>query len=78
MEFEEALKIFESVSCCKKQLKLALEKNSYVSWSELDDLGLKDVDSAEYKHLVKMKGLEEVERRKRFIGEDHDSKAVAQ
>lgn len=53
VEFEEALKIFESVSCCKKSLKLALEKNSYVSWSELDDLGLKDVDSAEYKHLVK-------------------------
>lgn len=76
VDFEEALKIFESVSCCKKQLKAALENSEHVSWSELDDLGLNDIHSPEYKHLVQTKGKEEVERRKRFLGLDKEAKVV--
>lgn len=35
----------------------------------MDDLAVKmDPDSAEYKHLIKLKGPEEVVRRQRFLG----------
>lgn len=60
VEFEKALEIFESVSCCKKELKKALETENYSGWSKLDDKGLENVDSFEYKMLVKEKGLEEI------------------
>lgn len=49
VDFDKAIEIFESVSCCKKQLKSALENQEYISWSEFDDLALKNVDSLEYK-----------------------------
>lgn len=58
VDFDKAIEIFESVSCCKKQLKSALENQEYVSWSNCDDLALNNVDSLEYKQLVKTKGLE--------------------
>jgi len=38
-----------------------LEKKTYTSWTTMDDLGLKyGTESAEYQHLVKMKGIDEV------------------
>ena len=60
VEFDQAIKLFEDVSCCKKQLKLALENENCVKWCELDDLGLTYPDSQEFKHLLKTKGHEEV------------------
>ena len=63
--------VFEGVSCSKKHLRLALEKKSYELWTALDDLMLKNgcdnPDSPEFKELVKIKGLEEIERRKKFM-----------
>lgn len=47
--FDDALEIFESVSCCKKQLKAALENQSnYIKWSKEDDMDLKFMGSIEY------------------------------
>jgi hypothetical protein len=68
---DNALEIFESVSCSKSHFKKVLEKQSFTTWSAIDDLGLKQSDdSPEYQHLLKSKGLEEVERRKLFLGID--------
>jgi len=39
-DFDAALTLFEEVSCCKKQLKMALENQQHVRWNTLDDLGL--------------------------------------
>ena len=36
-------------------------------------MSLQDVDSIEYKSLVKEKGLEEVERRRKFLGLDNQN-----
>ena len=66
--FDQALEIFESVSCDKKQFREVLEKRSYTTWTQLDDLGLANEDGPEYRHLVGTKGAEEVERRKKFLG----------
>ena len=66
--FDRALEIFESVSCDKKQFRQVLENKSYTTWSALDDLGLSNEDGPEYEHLVRTKGAEEVERRKKFLG----------
>ena len=68
IELEKALEIFESVSCSKSHFKKVLEKQSFTTWTEIDDLGLKSKDSPEYMHLLKAKGQEEVERRKVFLG----------
>lgn len=68
IELEKALEIFESVSCSKSHFKKVLEKQSFTTWTEIDDLGLKSKDSPEYAHLLKQKGPEEVERRKAFLG----------
>ena len=68
LEMGELMEKFESVSCSKSHLKKLLEKESFTIWSAMDDLGLQNVDSPEYEHLLKMKGQEEVERRKTFLG----------
>jgi hypothetical protein len=68
LELEKALEIFESVSCSKSHFKKVLEKQSFTTWSDIDDLGLKSKESPEYAHLLKQKGSEEVERRKAFLG----------
>jgi hypothetical protein len=67
VELDDCLEIFESVSCSKKHLKMHLAKQSYTSWNSLDDMGLKYESSLEYELLVKVKGIEEVERRKKFL-----------
>jgi hypothetical protein len=40
LEFEKALEIFESVSCSKSHFKKVLEKQSFTTWTKMDDLGL--------------------------------------
>ena len=68
---EKVFELFESVSCSKKHLRLALEKKTYTQWTSLDDLMLKtaceDPNSPEFQELVKSKGLEEIDRRKKFL-----------
>lgn len=66
--FEEALQFFEQVSCSKKHLKLLLEKKSFTVWTQLDDMALQHEGSIEYNHLLEHKSIEEIERRKRFLG----------
>lgn len=73
IDFDEALKIFESVSCSKKHFRQYLENKTYTRWTELEDVMIQNVDSPEYKQLIKNKGLEEVERRRRFLGLDSAS-----
>jgi len=69
VELDKALEIFESVSCSKSHLKWALEKKTYTKWTDIDDIGLKgSEDTPEYQHLLKTKGADEVERRKKFLG----------
>ena len=68
IDLDKALEIFESVSCSKSHFKKVLEKQSFTTWTAIDDLGLKSIDSPEYNHLVAQKGIEEVERRKLFLG----------
>lgn len=68
ISFDKALEIFESVSCDKKQFRQVLENKSYTTWASLDDMGLQNSDSPEYKHLLATKGEEEVQRRKKFLG----------
>jgi hypothetical protein len=40
IELDKCLEMFESVSCSKTHLRDLLQKNSYTSWTMLDDLGL--------------------------------------
>ncbi len=73
IDFDEALTIFESVSCSKKHFRMILEKKSYTAWTDLEDVMINNIDSPEYLHILKEKGIEEVERRKRFLGLDTPS-----
>ena len=72
VEEEKVFELFEAVSCSKKHLRLALEKKAFTQWTSLDDLMLKagcdNPDTPEFKELVKSKGLEEIDRRKKFLG----------
>jgi hypothetical protein len=68
LEMDDIMLKFESVSCSKTHLKKLLEKESFTIWSEIDDMGLNNVDSPEYAHLLKIKGQEEVDRRMTFLG----------
>ena len=69
VEFDTILDMFESVSCSKKHLRAALEKKTFTAWTALDDIGLQNgEDSAEYEHLLRTKGQEEIDRRKKFLG----------
>lgn len=40
IEFDSIILIFQSVSCSKKHLRLALENKKYTRWSQLDDIAL--------------------------------------
>ena len=73
VEFDKALDIFKDVACCKKAFKEALESGEHVIWTEFDDQTLKNVDSPEYRQLVKSKGLDEINRRRKFLGLDKES-----
>lgn len=60
---------FESVSCSKVHLRKHLEKELFVTWSEMEDtiLRLGHTESLEYQQLTKEKGEEEILRRKTFL-----------
>lgn len=66
---EKLMEIFEKVSCSKNHLRKHLEKKSYTVWEKLDDMALKNEHGPEYAELLRNKGLEEIERRKVFLGE---------
>ena len=45
-----------------------LIKKTSTTWTELENMALKnDRNSKQYKHLVKTKGPEEMEKRKKFL-----------
>ena len=60
--------MFYSVSCSKKHLREVLENKTYTVWQAIEDKALEDSDSIEYRHLLKTKGPEELERRMKFLG----------
>lgn len=70
---EEVMNIYEQVCCCKKRLRLALA-GTYKAWSKMEDMGLKDIDSAEYKNLVRLRGQEDVDRRIKFLEMNSEEK----
>ena len=75
MTLDDALELFESVCCSKSHFKLALEKKCYTKWTKMDDFGLTNEESPEYEYLLKTKGKEEIERRKKFLGLDKEAAA---
>lgn len=69
VEDEEINKLFLEVSCSKAKLIEVLERKSFSKWNELEDLALsRGTESEEYKFLLRHKGYEEINRRRRFLG----------
>lgn len=61
--------LFFSVSCSKGKLIEALKGQSFTKWNELEDMALgMSTESTHYKYLLKVKGAEEIVRRKKFLG----------
>jgi hypothetical protein len=70
---DDVLEMWSSVSCSKKEFKLLLEKKSFTAWTDMEDKFLfSDPDGPEYKQLVKLKGTEEMERRRKFLNVDNE------
>jgi len=66
---EDINDMFISVSCNKKKLIELLQGNDFTKWNELEDMALgMDTNSPQYKYLLKQKGQEEINRRKKFLG----------
>ena len=68
-EVEEVHKLYYSVSCDRNKLIGHLNGDKSVQlWSELEDLALRDQNRGlMYIHVVKLKGEDEVQERKRFL-----------
>lgn len=62
--------MFIECSCSKvRLLEILKEGKQYIKWGPLEDIALeKDEESAEFKYVLKLKGPEEIERRKKFLG----------
>jgi hypothetical protein len=57
-----------TVNCSKKRLEQLLSEEKIVSWNPIEDMTLRQpADSLEYKYLVQIKGVEEINRRKTFL-----------
>lgn len=68
VEDEQVNEIYFQVSCSKAKLIETLKGKSFTKWTELEDYGLeKGTESIEYKYLLKLKGYEEIIRRKKFL-----------
>ena len=66
---EEINELFIQVCCNKKKLIEVLQGNDFTKWNELEDMALiSDPNSPQFKYLLKQKGQEEINRRKRFLG----------
>ena len=66
---EQINRLYIQVSCSKSKLIEKLKGESFQCWNELEDLALmRGTESAEYGYLLKMKGFEEVIRRRKFLG----------
>jgi len=69
LTIDEVHKLYYSVSCDREKLIRHLNGDkSVATWTELEDLALRDqVRGLMYSHVVKTKGELEVETRKRFL-----------
>ena len=68
VEDEQVNEIYFQISCSKAKLIETLKGKSFTKQTELDDYGLeKGTESIEYKYLLKLKGYEEIIRRKKFL-----------
>lgn len=66
---EEVNKLYFTVSCSKGKLIECLQGKSFTKWNELEDLALRrGTESEEYGFLLKVKGAEEIVRRRKFLG----------
>ena len=66
---ERVHEMFIECSCSKGKLLEILKGKEFIKWGELEDLALnKDENSYEYIYILKVKGLEEILRRKKFLG----------
>jgi len=53
---DEIYEIFESVNCCKTELRRVLEGKRFSKWNELEDLALRmDKNSQQWNYLKKVK-----------------------
>ncbi len=60
---------FFEVSCSKSKLIDVLKGQNFTKWNELEDMALNtNPDSVHYKYLLKVKGADEILRRKKFLG----------
>ena len=55
------------MSCNRDKLVKILQGESKGMWIELEDLALKESGGQMYNHVLKTKGLDEVNARKRFL-----------
>jgi hypothetical protein len=59
---------FFQVSCNKSKLIEVLKGQNFTKWNELEDMALTmDPNSVQYKYLLKVKGTDEIIRRKKFL-----------
>ena len=66
---EEVNKIFIEVCCSKSKLIETLKGEKFTKWNELEDMALqRGTESYEYSYLLKTKGYEEINRRRKFLG----------
>jgi len=59
------------IACCCSKTKLIekLKGQTFTVWTELEDLALqRGTEGLEYKYLLKAKGYEEINRRRKFLG----------
>ena len=69
VEEEHLNTIFMQVGCSKSKLVEVLKGQKFSQWNELDDMALKlGSDTPYYKLLLETKGVEEIARRKKFLG----------
>ena len=71
IEFDEVQALYIQAQCNKDKLKEILTGRNYTTWTELDDLCLKKGDSRsrEYRVLLKDKGVEQIEKRKKYLAQ---------
>ena len=67
-DIDEIYSLFEEVGCSKEQLKKLLLGQSYMRWSELEDMALQSNDARQVAYIIKTKGQDAVEARKLFLG----------